>query len=422
MKKFLHYYILLAAISYVLVGMAAILSVSNWIGDYYFIKMGQSTLDLATVAVNSLDITNEQLKILEEISFNKLLENSNNQKLNALFKKTSLNDDIKYVYVLRKLDENKVKYYVTNSDKEYYEMPVGTALEWIWLMDVIVNEEERTKAEADPDYYADKNRYVHLNKKIEELYVKKEVGYFINNDTYGCQISALVPIYTQEGDYIGLLGVDSYSDCFYKFRSKVILVLFLLLFVPTSALLAMFFRLQSNYKKEMKSIAFKDKLTGLYSRTYYENYAKQQLKKLRRAEDSITVIMMDLDNYKSYNDNYGHINGDMILKKVGMVISDEIELAGGCAGRYGGDEFIAFIPNLSLEKGDLLCESICRKLEHLEIISESCQNIQVITISLGIYTSTKKDEPFELENLIDKADNALYLAKKSGKNCFRRAF
>lgn len=422
MKKFLHYYVLLAAIAYILVGTLAIFMVSNWIGDHHFIVMGENTLTMARVTANGLSITDEQLKQLEEISFNELLENANNQQLSALFKKTSSNKDIKYAYVVRKLDEDKVKYYVTTTDEEFYEMPVGTALDWVWLMDVIVNEEERVNAESDPEYYADKNRYTHVNGETEDLYIKKEAGYFINNDEWGSQISAMVPIYTQEGQYAGLLGIDTYSDGFYLYRNKVIFVLFLLLFVPSFVLLVVFFKIQTNYRKEMKSIIYKDKLTGLYSRTYYENYARRLLKKLRRAEDSITVMMMDLDNFKSYNDDYGHIKGDIILKEVGMVIFNEIELSGGCAGRYGGEEFIAFNSNLSLEQGDALCESICRKIQHLDITHEKRQDIQVITISIGVYTSTKQDEPFELNSLIDKADKALYLAKKCGKNCFRRIF
>ncbi|MGE4214155.1 MAG: GGDEF domain-containing protein [Anaerotignaceae bacterium] len=422
MKKNLHYYVFMATIAYLLVGSLAILLVSSWIGDHYFVEMGKSTLNLATVAVNGLNITDKQLKTLEEISFNELLQNSNNQELSELFKNTSLSEEIKYTYIIRKLDENKIKYYVTNTDKEFYGMPVGTALDWVWLMDVIVKEEEQCKVYADPEYYADKNRYTHVESQTEELYIKEESGYFINNDEWGSQISAMVPIYTQEGKYVGLLGVDTYSDGFYLYRKKVMFVLSLLLFVPTTVLLATSFKIQISYRKEMKSIVFKDKLTGLYSRTYYEGYAKQQVKKLRRTEDSITVVMMDLDNFKSYNDYYGHIKGDMVLKEVGETIFNEVELAGGCAGRYGGEEFIAFIPNLSLEKGDSLCESICRKIQRLDITHENRQDIQVITISIGVYTSTKKDEPFELNSLIDKADKALYLAKKCGKNCCRRIY
>lgn len=383
--------------------------------------MGESALNLATVASSGLNITNKQIEELEKIPFEELLQNENNQKLSNLFKKISLSQNVKYAYVIRKLDADKVKYHVTGMDKGFYEMPAGTPLDWVWLMDVIVNEREQEEAEKDPVYYTDKHRYTSVRDKTAELYDKKESGYFINHDEWGDQISGMVPIYTTEGKYIGLLGVDVYSDSFYSYRSKVIFVLILLLLIPTAILMIIFIYFHLHYRKEMKYIVFQDKVTELYTRAYYENYAKQQLQKLEHTEGSLTVIMIDIDNFKEYNDYYGHIKGDEILKLIGMTIRHEVELFGGCPGRYGGEEFIAFVPNLNLEQGDLLCDSIRRKTEYLNLPHEKRQDMKIVTISLGIYTSTNQDKSIELNNLIEKADKALYIAKHDGKNCFRRA-
>ena len=420
MRNKYYYYILLAVAIYLLVGVFSIFLVSKWIGEHYFQQTGENAINMATLAANSISITSEELDELEKMKFNNLLENKNNKELSNLFTKTEFNQDVKYAYVLRKIDKSNIKYYVTNADKEFYEMPVGTALDWIWLIDVIVNKQERQDAEKDPEYYSDKNRYTHISGETEKLYLKQESGYFVNNDEWGSQISGMVPIYTNDGQFIGLLGVDVYSDGFYTYRNKMIFILFLLLLIPSSVLLTIFLYFHLNYRKDMKSIVFQDKLSGLYTRTYYENYVKQLKNKLRRAEDSITVIMVDIDDFKEYNDYYGHLKGDEVLKQVAMTFRNEIELVDGCPGRYGGEEFIALVPNLGLEQGNQLCERIRRKIEDLSIIHENRQKYKFVTISIGIYSSTKKDKPFEIEKLTEKADKALYIAKKEGKNCVRR--
>lgn len=420
MKRVFHKYLLIAAILYIIAGVSSIFLVSRWVTDHYFETTGQSALNLATLAANSVQITDEQLDQMERISFQELLLNENNQELSDLFKKTEMDKNIKYAYVIRKLDMSQLKYYVSNSDSEFYDMPVGTPLDWIWLMDVIVNKEEQSSANLDDGYYADKNRYTHVDGETVKLYEKREKGYFINNDEWGSQISAMVPIYTKEGQYIGLLGVDVYASDFYQYLNKVVFVLFLLTFIPTVILSIIYFYFHIRYRKEMKNIVFLDKMTGLYTRAYYEDYARQLAKKLRRAEDSFTVIMIDIDEFKAYNDYYGHARGDEIIKVIGNAIHLEAEAIDACAGRYGGEEFIILIPNLSEEEGDQLCEKLRRRVENLNIEHEARQGMKQVTISLGIYTSTNKDFPLEPKLLMEKADKALYQAKRAGRNCVKR--
>ncbi|MEL7648077.1 MAG: GGDEF domain-containing protein [Sedimentibacter sp.] len=421
MKRVFHYYILIAAVIYMMAGALAIFMVSGWISDHYFEIMGESTLNLAKVAANGLTLTDEQLESLEGITFDKLLQNANNQELSYLFKTIQLSQDVKYAYVIRRLDSDKVKYRVTNTDSEFYEMPAGTILDWIWLLDVIVNEKEQKEAESDPLYYSDKNRYTHVDMDTAVLYDEMKSGYFINHDEWGDQISGMVPIYTKEGTYVGLLGVDVYSDGFYDYKNKVIFVLFLLLVIPTVTLFIIFLSFHLHYRKEIKKIVYKDDATGLYTRAYYENYVIQQVKKLRRKEDSLTVIMIDIDDFKLYNDFYGHLKGDEVIVQVGTTFQREVQLAGGCPGRYGGEEFVAIIPNLSIEKGDMLCDSIRKKIENLNIIHENRQHYNIVTVSIGIYTDELLEESLEIRTLIDHADKALYMAKRDGKNCFKRA-
>jgi diguanylate cyclase (GGDEF)-like protein len=421
MKRALHHYLLIAVAIYIIAGTASIFLVSRWVTDQHFETMGVSTLNLAAIAANSIKITDEQLHDMESISFQELMTYESNQELNLLFKKTALAENVKYAYVVRKLNENQIKYYVSNLDTQFYDMPVGTPLDCVWLMDVIVNEEEQKLADLDEGYYDDKNRYTHIAGDTEMLYNRQESGYFINNDEWGSQISAMVPIYTEEGHYIGLLGVDVYSTEFYEFRAKAIFILFLLVLIPTVIMSVIYFVFHMRYKREMKNIIFLDRITGLYTRAYYEDYIRRQVKKMRRSDDSLTVVMIDIDDFKAYNDHYGHTKGDEVIKLIGYAIRIESEkFDDACPGRYGGEEFVVFIPNLNEEQGDQLCESIRKRVEDLKLLHETRKDMKQVTVSLGIYTSTKNDLPLDPQLLIEKADKALYMAKGAGKNCTKR--
>lgn len=420
MKQERYFYILFALIVYLLVGAVCILHTSSWIDEHYFNQMGENAINMATLAVNSIEITDEELEDLKKISFNELLENKNNTELSNLFTKTEPYKNVKYAYIIGKLTEENIKYYVKSFDSNFYKLPIGTPLDGIWLLDVIVNEKERQKAIEDPHYYMDKKRYTHMNEKTNILYNKQKSGYFVNNDEWGSQISGMVPIYTKEGQYIGLLGVDIYSEDFYSYRNNIILILSLLVAIPSLFLMIIFSYFHSRYKKEVKKIALRDDLTGLYTRGYYQDYVKQQIKKLRRAGDKLTVIMADIDNFKAYNDYYGHLKGDEVIKEIGKIFREEIELQNGCPGRYGGEEFIAIIPQVDIEQGTQICESIRKKVSKLMLPQEGEQESNYLSISIGIFTQTRREGPFVIREMIEKADKALYRAKRDGKNCVRR--
>ncbi len=423
MKKVIHHYILIAAVLYIIAGTVAIGYVSMWITNQYFGTMGANAMNLAIEASNAIEVTDDQFDMLKEIPFHQLIETESNQELSKIFQKNPLSDHVKYAYVVFHLDENTSPYYVESVDADFYQKPVGTPLEWIWILDVIVNKEEREKALGDPSYYADKKRYTNFDEKFAELkrlYADQESGYFISSDEWGNQISGMTPVYTTEGTYMGLLGVDLYSTEFYAFRNKVIFVLALLIFIPTVIISILYFSFHFQYRKEMKNIVFLDKVTGLFTRAYYEDYARKQAKTLIRAEDSLTAIMIDIDEFKAYNDYYGHTKGDEVIKAIGEIIRSEAERVDGCPGRYGGEEFIVFVPNLSIEEGDCLCESIRTKVEEKNFVHEIRQDIMIVTVSMGIYSSGPKDLPIDPHQLIEKADQALYIAKRAGKNCIQR--
>ncbi|MCX7748382.1 MAG: diguanylate cyclase [Clostridia bacterium] len=164
--------------------------------------------------------------------------------------------------------------------------------------------------------------------------------------------------------------------------------------------------LENYHLKILSSI---DKLTGVYTRKYFESVIEQQLRKAENENAPLSIIMLDIDKFKNINDRFGHQKGDEVLRRIGSVLKRNIRQTDICC-RYGGEEFIILSPNASMEQVEIFGERIRSAVEKEQIMD----GIVPLTISLGISNFPKhgkwKDE------LIGKADQALYHAKESGRN------
>lgn len=157
---------------------------------------------------------------------------------------------------------------------------------------------------------------------------------------------------------------------------------------------------------EMRRMVITDQLTGLYVR----HYLYEQIQILQRKEFSGSLIVLDIDDFKKVNDNYGHQVGDEILIKVGTIISQNIRDT-DIAARWGGEEFAIYLPLMTRENAYKVTDRI-RKHIHTE-------TNPTVTISCGIASWSMEDEQIGGDYLFNKADIALYEAKKSGKNKIR---
>ncbi len=163
-------------------------------------------------------------------------------------------------------------------------------------------------------------------------------------------------------------------------------------------------------KKELLNTAIHDSLTGLKNRVFLESIATNEISKAIRYEYPLSVIMFDIDYFKSVNDTYGHLAGDFILQEVSKIIKASFRTTDYLI-RYGGEEILAILPYAREKDACKRAEGIRRLIEGREFILGN--KIIRITISAGVYE--RKDET-EIYELIGKADKRLYIAKQSGRN------
>ncbi len=163
----------------------------------------------------------------------------------------------------------------------------------------------------------------------------------------------------------------------------------------------------------MKQQANVDELTGLYNRRFLEDYARKMLAMASRKSTPVSLIMMDLDHFKSFNDLHGHEVGDRILRHFAKTMSLTMRET-NLAARYGGEEFVVLLPDTSVKACLLVAERIRLAVERMIVPSGTDKPLPKITVSLGI--ATYPEHGRSLEELLSASDKALYESKRLGRN------
>jgi len=161
-----------------------------------------------------------------------------------------------------------------------------------------------------------------------------------------------------------------------------------------------------------------DGLTDILNRRSFDELLKKEWKRAIREGTSISLVLIDIDHFKLYNDNYGHQGGDDCLKKVAQQLNNTVSRAADFVARYGGEEFAVVLPGADLDGAKGIAGKLCASIEALNIKHEFSSVADYVTISAGVSIMQPKGE--DKENiLIEAADNALYLAKESGRNQYK---
>jgi len=167
--------------------------------------------------------------------------------------------------------------------------------------------------------------------------------------------------------------------------------------------------------KKFKKVSIKDDLTNIANRRHFNSHLKREWKRSIRENETIGLILFDIDHFKVFNDNFGHPAGDKLLKKVAKTASKIFKRPADLIARFGGDEFAAILPNTK-EEGVLHLAEKCRKaIKNIEIKFLSSNIKEPITITVGA-TCIEPSRGLKSEILIKLADQALYKAKGDGRN------
>lgn len=169
-------------------------------------------------------------------------------------------------------------------------------------------------------------------------------------------------------------------------------------------------------QKELEDLSFKDGLTGVSNRRMFDTIMEVEWAKARRNKQPLSLIMLDIDYFKQYNDQYGHIQGDDCLKQVAKTLSTAATRSRDFFARFGGEEFALVLPETDAKDAAKVAER-CRKLIFKAQISHEKSPVShVLTISVGV-ASTIPSLGDESIAFIEEADRKLYLAKQKGRNC-----
>ncbi|WP_321401487.1 sensor domain-containing diguanylate cyclase [Maridesulfovibrio sp.] len=156
-----------------------------------------------------------------------------------------------------------------------------------------------------------------------------------------------------------------------------------------------------------------DSLTGLYMRRYLFIRLREEVQRFKRRGGPLSAIMLDVDNFKSVNDNYGHATGDVVLRTLGQVLHDNSRQGVDLPCRYGGEEFVVLMPGSEKKEAEIVAERIRSACEEKEI--HAPEGKIKITLSCGI-SSIEECDPPSADELLKIADQRLYCAKQSGRN------
>jgi diguanylate cyclase (GGDEF)-like protein len=143
-------------------------------------------------------------------------------------------------------------------------------------------------------------------------------------------------------------------------------------------------------------------------------YLKVELEREKRYKRHLSLLMVDIDDFKKYNDLYGHMVGDLVLRKLASILRNATR---GCdvICRYGGEEFAVMLPETSKEEALIVCERIRYSVAMTPMVDEKDNPVGTISVTIGL--ASFPEDANNKDDLIDNADKALYQGKRAGKNC-----
>lgn len=236
-----------------------------------------------------------------------------------------------------------------------------------------------------------------VSKEPEFLFYKgkkKNIGSFL-----------CIPLMGSDGRVIGILNV-------HKPEVNAFAVTDLELFEEVAGQIAIALDKALSFRN-IKELSIRDELTGLYNRRYFFDYFEKDMERAKRYGRELSLIIIDIDYFKNFNDTNGHLLGDKALKKVASLLSDAVRTADVVA-RFGGEEFVVLLPEVGKDYAMQVAEKLREVIELEKFEGEENQPGGKLTATFGV--SSFSDDTAYATELIDCADKALYTGKTKGRN------
>jgi diguanylate cyclase (GGDEF)-like protein len=168
-------------------------------------------------------------------------------------------------------------------------------------------------------------------------------------------------------------------------------------------------------RDRLLGLADTDYLTGISNRRAFDDAMEREWKRLARSRAPLAVIILDIDDFKAFNDNYGHVSGDDCLHRIGGVLAAHMQRPADLAARYGGEEFVCLLPETAIDAGADLAERVRAAIAALAIPHRGSRAGPVVTASFGVASDTCTAHT-DGKGVLLRADACLYRAKRDGRN------
>ncbi|NCC30787.1 MAG: PleD family two-component system response regulator [Chloroflexia bacterium] len=166
----------------------------------------------------------------------------------------------------------------------------------------------------------------------------------------------------------------------------------------------------------LQNLSSRDGLTGIFNRRRFDEVLDLEWRRAARKRQPLSLILLDIDEFKGYNDNYGHLAGDQCLQQVATILGSSLRRAGDFLARYGGEEFVIILPDTAREQARHIAERMRQAVAEQRIEHAFSRVAPYLTISVGV-VSTEPGQSINHQGLLQLADEAMYRAKNSGRNC-----
>ena len=254
--------------------------------------------------------------------------------------------------------------------------------------------------------YFHKNPSPQLLSKLPK-YIQDSAGTRALNELSMELVSPISTVHNQE-DALICLGARVNDKPYQKQELEILLTINNIVSIALS---------NASLYDEVIQLSYTDGMTDLHNYRYFEMRLKEEILRHTRNKQGVSLIILDVDHFKNYNDTLGHQAGDEVLRQLALILKDTVR-ENDIVARYGGEEFAVILPSVGKEGAIILAERLRARVSEAIFADEAVQPLGKVTISIG--TASLPLDASTSSDLIYKADTALYAAKHAGRNCVRQ--